>query len=138
MKRKIGLLFPQEMSNKPVICGLTKRFDLMYNILRAKVDVGMVGKMIMEMEGDPEVMEAAVMYLQASGIVCIPMPESAAIDRNRCVECGACTAVCPTRALYMSPEGALMFKNELCLLCGACRPACPLRAITTQEELGFD
>jgi L-aspartate semialdehyde sulfurtransferase ferredoxin len=138
MKRKVGLVFPKERMNQPVVCDISRRFDLSYNILRAKIDVGMVGKMIMEIEGDRDVTERAVNYLRDGGIIVIPMPESAVVNREKCVDCGACTGVCPTGALSLSPAGELLLDNEQCVLCDACRPACPMRAITTQHDLSFD
>jgi L-aspartate semialdehyde sulfurtransferase ferredoxin len=138
MKHKVGLLFPKDMMNKPVVCDMSRRFDLSYNILRAKIDGGMVGKMIMEIDGGTDVIEAAVSFLRDEGIHVIPMPESAAVNREKCMDCGACTGVCPTGALALSPAGELVLDNALCVLCDACRPACPMRAITTQHDLNFD
>lgn len=138
MKRKVGLKFPKDMMNKPVVCEISRRFDVTYNILRAKIDGGMAGKMIMEMEGGSDAVEKAVAFLRDGGITVIPLPESAAVNREKCVDCGACTGVCPTGALYLSPSGELVLENELCVLCDACRPACPTRAITTQHDLNFD
>ena len=51
-----------------------------------------------------------------------PNPEGIAgvsqlvIDQNKCIECGACTIVCPGR------------ENEVCILCGSCVAVCPAEA----------
>ena len=47
-----------------------------------------------------------------------------------CVDCGACTAVCPTGALTISsPDWTLAYRPEACNRCGLCVEACPVRAI---------
>jgi ferredoxin len=52
------------------------------------------------------------------------------IDKNLCVHCGACTAVCSVDALKMDPINAeLNFIKEKCTKCAHCIDACPLRAV---------
>lgn len=52
------------------------------------------------------------------------------IDQDKCVHCGACTAVCPPAALRLGGEGCtLTFDATSCEDCGSCLKACPLRAI---------
>ncbi len=46
------------------------------------------------------------------------------IDINCCVDCGKCTVVCPTDALYMD-NGTLNQDQNLCICCGACIDECP-------------
>lgn len=45
-----------------------------------------------------------------------------------CNHCGnpACTAACPTGAMYKDPEtGLVLHDDEMCIGCGACANACP-------------
>ncbi len=46
---------------------------------------------------------------------------------DACMHCEtpACVKVCPTGALFKTPEGAVMHSDELCIGCKACIPACP-------------
>jgi ferredoxin len=51
-------------------------------------------------------------------------------DNEKCTECGACTAVCPTGALAVQrPEMNVIFDQEKCSVCELCVPACPPRAM---------
>jgi ferredoxin len=46
------------------------------------------------------------------------------------VHCGACTAVCPSRALTMNGDKwTLTFDHSKCLICELCVKACPLKAM---------
>lgn len=51
-------------------------------------------------------------------------------DEEICTHCGACTAVCPTDALYIKrPEMEVIFNKEKCSLCERCLITCPTRAM---------
>jgi len=52
------------------------------------------------------------------------------IENNTCVHCGACTAVCNTRALSIDNKvWELNYDASQCNGCNTCLPACPLRII---------
>lgn len=55
-------------------------------------------------------------------------PYLAVVDENRCVGCGACTAMCPF-SLPKIQDGHAMVDPEHCWGCGVCRQACPTEAI---------
>ena len=56
------------------------------------------------------------------------------IDKNLCVGCLACVAVCPIGAMRYYPGEKAPFK---CIACGACARECPKQAleITQKEEV---
>lgn len=57
------------------------------------------------------------------------------IESKKCVECGACTAVCKTKALHFdTKEWKLEYNIEKCKGCMLCVGACPLRAISSDSE----
>ncbi|MCX7023630.1 MAG: 4Fe-4S binding protein [Spirochaetes bacterium] len=55
------------------------------------------------------------------------------VDKNACVGCLACVAVCPIGAMRYYPGEKAPFK---CVACGACAKECPKQAleITQKEE----
>ena len=58
------------------------------------------------------------------------------IAREKCIHCGACTAVCNEGALFMKKEDwSLTFNKLLCTSCDACVKACPLRALSTLNSI---
>jgi len=51
-------------------------------------------------------------------------------DDEICTHCGACTAVCPTEALYIKrPQMEVIFDQEKCSVCELCVVTCPSRAM---------
>ena len=54
------------------------------------------------------------------------------MERNNevCFQCGACTALCPTGALYIErPEMSVAFDADKCSACELCCVVCPARAM---------
>ena len=58
------------------------------------------------------------------------------VDPDRCVGCLACVRVCPTGAVAVPAEPAIVsIVDEACIRCGHCLPACPHNAITAVGQL---
>ncbi|KUO72676.1 MAG: hypothetical protein APF77_00615 [Clostridia bacterium BRH_c25] len=58
------------------------------------------------------------------------------IVKEKCVHCGACTAVCNEGALYLeTKDWTLAFNELLCTQCNTCVRACPLRAINAGSSI---
>lgn len=60
------------------------------------------------------------------------------IDVNKCIGCGGCAEVCPTRLINifdLSQETRVLeFELERCVHCGRCEEVCPENAITLTRE----
>lgn len=131
---KIGLKFPPEKSNKPVVSELVG-FGLDFNILRAYISPGRQGHLVLELTGSENDIKRGVEYLEREGITVTVFTDSVIRYEDKCIHCGACTAVCPSGALEMDPDTwELKFSMDLCVLCGHCVRACPARAIKNFED----
>jgi Predicted oxidoreductases of the aldo/keto reductase family len=51
------------------------------------------------------------------------------VDRGDCEGCGACVSRCTSKAIHLDSEGIAVVDNEKCVLCGYCAPVCPTRAL---------
>ncbi|MCB0132097.1 MAG: 4Fe-4S binding protein [Caldilineaceae bacterium] len=56
----------------------------------------------------------------------IPLP---IIDDSLCTGCGICIALCPTAALALDDERAVLARPDRCTYCQACEDICPEGAI---------
>lgn len=130
-RRRVDLTFPPRQATKAITYHLVKDFDLVPNILRAQIQPGQEGRMLVELTGSREAFQEAVTFLEAEGIAVHPAASDICLDEERCVTCGLCTAVCRPGALSLEPEtAALVFDKDECVYCEACVIACPRRAVT--------
>ncbi len=67
MSEHLRLTFPEERVTQPVIYHLVKDFDVVPNIRRAAIE-NHFGWLVLELEGDPERIQAAKVYLGEQGI----------------------------------------------------------------------
>jgi MinD superfamily P-loop ATPase len=66
--------------------------------------------------------------------VCVPVPQ---VDEDKCTYCGKCAEVCAYHAIAVLPKSILVFPN-LCHGCGACSYLCPEKAIVEEgQEIGI-
>ncbi len=79
MKLRVYLNFDKEKVTEPVIWKLAKEFDVVTNIRMAEVkeDMGLVG---LEIEGETEVVEASVKWLEAQDGVHVEPIEQGIIE----------------------------------------------------------
>ncbi len=124
---KISIIYPVNKITAPVVSTLIKKYNLEISILHADIGLTKVGTLVADITGAEADIAAALQYIDETGVEYRIFTSKLIWDEARCVHCGACTAVCPTGALSMSPEDwSLQFSQEKCVLCGLCVKACPL------------
>ena len=55
--------------------------------------------------------------------------EDKMIDKNKCISCGTCVAICPVGAISFDKDGKAVIDKTKCIRCGACQASCPVEAI---------
>lgn len=132
MKKRVTLTFPQRSIHMPITYRLAKDFNVAANIIRAQVAPNQVGKLVLELSGDIDELDAAVEWMRLKNIdVCLASREIL-IDEDSCIDCGLCTGVCPTEALTLNHDTfRLNFTRSRCIVCEQCIPTCPVEAIST-------
>jgi ferredoxin len=129
------LRFPRSQVQKPIVCYLTKDYDLTFNILNATILPRKEGMMVLELSGTKKNFKEGVKYLKEQGIHVKNAAQEVKRVMNKCTHCGSCTAVCPTAALYVRrPEMSVEFDQTKCSVCELCVPACPTRAMTVSPK----
>jgi L-aspartate semialdehyde sulfurtransferase ferredoxin len=132
VKKRVTLTFPKRAVQMPVTYRLAKDFNVAANIIRAQVAPNQIGKLVVELSGDIDQLDAAIEWMRSQSInVSLAMGEII-IDEDLCVHCGLCTGVCPTEALTINSETyRLNFTRSRCIVCEQCIPTCPVQAIST-------
>jgi len=128
-KKRLDLTFPPRQSLKPVVYHLVKDYDIVPNILRAQIQPGQEGRMLLEVNGRKEDFARGIEFLESQGLTVREAASDICLDDDRCVVCGLCTAVCRPRALALDGD-ILVFDKDKCVYCEACVQACPRRAVT--------
>ncbi len=132
MKKRVTLTFPKTAIQIPITYRLAKDFNVAANIIRAQVAPNQIGKLVLELQGDIDEIDASIEWMRMRDIKVSSASGEIVIDDNSCVDCGLCTGVCPTEALTLDPETFhLKFRRSRCIVCEQCVPTCPVGAITT-------
>ncbi len=132
VKKRVTLTFPRRSVQMPVTYRLAKDFNVAANIIRAQVAPNQVGKLVVELSGDIDQLDAALDWMRSQDIGVSFASREIVIDEESCVHCGLCTGVCPTEALTLNPESfKLSFTRSRCIVCEQCIPTCPVQAIST-------
>ena len=131
MKKRVTITVPRTAIRIPLTYRLAKDFNIATNIIRAQVAPNQIGKLVVELQGDIDQIDAAIEWMRMGDFKVYSANGEIAIDRDSCVDCGLCTGVCPTQALVMNPDFRLDFRRSRCIVCEQCIPTCPVSAIST-------
>ena len=133
--KMLSLRFPEKIVNEPIVVNLVKKFDLSFNILKATIYPRKEALVVMELTGHRNNFQKGVRYLKSLGIKVENIGQDIRRDEEKCFQCGACTAVCPTGALSIKrPEMEVIFDKDKCSACELCVVTCPALAM----EARFD
>jgi ABC-type methionine transport system ATPase subunit len=76
MKRRVHLIFPKDLVQKPLTWELSKKFDIVFNVRRAKI-TETAGESVLELEGDAALLDAATAWLKSQGVKVEPVTHDA-------------------------------------------------------------
>jgi len=128
--RKIVIRYTPDVVQQPVIYQLVKKYDLVFNILKARIFPRREGVIVLELSGTKENFDHGIRFLKEMGLKVEPLSKSVSQNCDKCVHCGACTAFCSTQALFFESGGSkVIFDAEKCNGCELCVSACPVRAM---------
>lgn len=137
IKRKLVLRFPASVVEHPFIYTLAKEYNVVANILKANINPRKEGRMVVELSAEENNFESAMEHLQSRGVIVLPLEQQIVWVEDRCTQCGACTVICPTKALWMQrPDMTVSFCSEKCVVCEQCLKACPARAVEARYLSG--
>jgi ferredoxin len=124
------LIFKSNIMYKPVIYRLARDFDLIFNILEAKILPRREGRILLELRGEDEQIRQGLDFLKENQVEIERLADKVWREDELCVHCGACTGLCPTAALSLvHPRMEVAFDVQKCVACGICGLACPFGAM---------
>lgn len=130
MKKGLFLKFSPDIVEKPIVYRLVKDFNLIFNILKATITPGKEGIMILELMGENENLEKGLNFLKQEGVEIQPLGQQVFKNEDKCIHCGACTAVCPTSALFVDRKTfRVVYDPDRCTACAFCVSACITKAM---------
>jgi len=125
------LIFRKEIMYKPIIYRIAKDFDVVFNVLEAKIFPKLEGRIILGLSGSDTQIDETLNYFKTEGVDVQTLADMIKRDDSKCVHCGACTAVCRVDALEINRSTMeVEFRPEKCVACGLCRLACPVNAMS--------
>ena len=129
--KNVLLIFSKEVMYNPVLYQTVMRFQILFNILEAKILPRQEGRLVLQLQGQAEQLEQAIAYMKQEQVRVELLRDRIKRDTERCVHCGACTGVCKTAALWLDRKTMeVVFEPEKCVACGQCRQACPVEAMS--------
>jgi ferredoxin len=128
--KKVVIRYTADIVEQPLIYQLVKQYDLVFNILKARIFPRREGVIVLELTGTRENFDQGIRFLREKGLKVEPLSKSVSQNPEKCVHCGACTGFCPTSALYLDRTTMkVLFEPEKCNGCELCVSACPSRAM---------
>jgi L-aspartate semialdehyde sulfurtransferase ferredoxin len=128
--KRLVLNFPLHLIDQPVTFELVRKYNLKINILRARITPREQGRLVIEVTGSKKDLEAGLKFLKEVNVQVDSLAQDVRHHEERCVECSACTSICPTGALSVSRPGMrVTFDREKCIACELCVPVCPYQVM---------
>ena len=129
---KYTLNFSTDVVGTPVMAETILETGIVINILRAKVDYN-EGTLVVSIKGNEDDQKKVVDLLTKKGVEVRKLRRTVVNDETRCVNCGACIAVCPAAVISFDKDMKMTLDKDKCHRCGICIEVCPRRSLSIQE-----
>jgi ferredoxin len=130
ISKRIVLHYPPRLTEKPIVYQLVKKYDLMFNILKAEFAVDGEGMLLLELTGTQRNLARSLKYLKNVGVTTDLMSQDIVRIDEKCVHCGVCASVCPTGAFFIqAPLMEVQLEPSRCMGCEECVKVCPYNAV---------
>ncbi len=123
---KLLLRYPLPLDEMPYTAEVILETGAKINIDRATRD-----ELIVDVPGDD--VEHVAELFREKGVEVRKLLKLITWDEERCIHCGACISVCPTKVFTFNPSWNINLEEEKCVRCEICVKACPLSALACVE-----
>jgi ferredoxin len=128
--KRLVFNFPPHLIDQPVTYQLITEHNLKINILRARITPREWGRLVVEVSGKKQSLDAGLQFASDLGLDIKPLAQDVLWDADKCIACTACCSVCPTGALSVTRQDMqVSFDHDKCIACELCIPVCPYEAM---------
>ena len=127
MTKKYLLKFSDVQVGEPLLARCIRATKVEINVLRADAD----GNILIKFPKEDET--KILKFFKDKGVPTSEQKNVVIFDREKCVDCGACISLCPTKAYTFDTNKKLIYDDEKCVLCKICIDACPRRALSAPK-----
>ena len=133
---RILLKFYGKIVGEPITSKIILRLKVPINIVTAHID-SKGGEILADV---PEKSLKKIIKAFCEEGATVSIPKQIEVDKEECVDCGACVTLCPVEAIAYDEENTIKFNKEKCVgsTCSICVDACPARAIKTIKQENND
>jgi len=124
---KIKVVYSKEAKalKQPIFSRAIIATGIEVNVLHAEIN-GEKNVMLIDVPKDG--VEKFTDFMDKYKIEVTLLKESIVLDKDACIDCGACISICPVGALYFD-NFSIELDESKCILCRACIDACPVKAL---------
>ena len=127
---RVVMRFNENVVEQPITYHLIADYSVQVNILRASIDPGKQGVMVVALSGTADQIEKGLAYLNQVGVQVDPLTKEIQHVQERCTSCTSCVPHCPTDALAVDRETWMVsFDPDKCIVCLSCLDTCIYRAM---------
>ena len=123
---KLLLKYPLSLDEMPYTAEVILETGTKINIDRATRD-----ELIVDVPGED--VDDVIALFHEKGVEVRRLMEMIVLNEERCIHCGACISICPTKVFTFDTFWKIKLEEEKCVRCEVCVKACPLSALECVE-----
>jgi len=127
MTKRYLLKFNADNVDEPIIAKCAREAGVLLDVLRADA----TDFAVVRFEDSDE--KKAVEFFKKEGVEAKELKNAVIKDPEKCIDCGACISLCPTKCFSFDKDGKVVYDEDKCVLCKNCIDACPRRALKLPE-----
>ena len=127
MTKRYLIKLGESQLSEPILAECILETGSKINILRADAN----GNILIRFPAEDE--EKVLKFLKDQEVNTSEEKNVVKYDENKCVDCGHCISICPTKAFSFDENNKLIYDEDKCVLCGLCINACPRRALSKPQ-----
>ncbi|MFH1821466.1 MAG: 4Fe-4S binding protein [Methanobacteriota archaeon] len=128
MARKIFLNYTADKVEEPILSTVIRDTGHAFNILYAEFG-SRGGEILLSVDAPDKEVDKVIGMFKKKGVQVKEVKHAINLDRDSCVDCGACLSLCPSGAIQETKDRTVELDEDKCVYCELCVPSCPVNAL---------